>query len=151
MTTCKVAHSFFLPCDPIPAPRPRATARGRFASVYHPPEYTRWKEGVAEAVRGVNDRPPEPLSVPLVVTVEVFVERPKTTKLTHPGPDIDNYAKGVLDAITQSGLIWADDKHVVDLRISKAWCDDTNPCPGFAVTVTPKVTGWAWVWKLLTR
>ena len=122
----------------MPSPRPRATVRGgKFASVYLPKEYMTWKESLAANVRGVNDFPGSLLTGPLVVTITALVEKPRTSKLTHPSPDVDNYAKGVLDAITQSERFWADDKQVVDLRIAKAWASDTSPCPGFEVTITP--------------
>lgn len=107
----------------MPAPRPRFVVRGKFASAYLPKEYMTWKEAFAESVRGVNRLPTEDLlDRPVVVDMTVLVTPPKTTKLTHPAPDVDNYAKGVLDALTQSERWWADDKQVVDLRVQKRWC-----------------------------
>jgi Holliday junction resolvase RusA-like endonuclease len=44
----------------------------------------------------------------------------------HPGKnlgDVDNIAKGVMDALTDAGIVWADDSQVVELRVSKAWGD----------------------------
>lgn len=131
------SYSFFLPCEPMPTPRPRATTRGgKFASIYQPREYMVWKEELAESVRGVEHFPGDVLSGPLAVTVAVAVEKPRTSKLAYPSPDVDNYAKGVLDAITQSGRFWADDKQVTDLRIVKTWAEAGDP-PGFKVTITP--------------
>lgn len=135
MTTCNRVGHFFLHCDPIPAPRPRAVARGKFASVYHPADYTKWKEALVNEALNAQGIPEEPLAGALVVTIHTYVTPPKTTKLTHPGPDVDNYAKGVLDALTQSKAIWADDKQVVDLRITKRWCDLAQPDPGFEVLI----------------
>lgn len=129
-------YSFFLPCEPMPTPRPRATTRGgKFASVYQPREYMVWKAELAENVRGVNDFPSVPLTSPLTVSVVARVEKPRTSKLPHPSPDVDNYVKGVLDAITDSGRFWADDKQVRDLRIVKRWADP-DTAPGFEVTIT---------------
>ncbi len=120
----------------MPTPRPRATTRGgKFASIYQPREYMAWKEELAEVVRGVNDFPGSPLTGPLTVSVVARVEKPRTSKLKHPAPDVDNYVKGVLDAITDSGRFWVDDKQVCDLRIVKRWADP-DTVPGFEVTIT---------------
>jgi len=68
--------------------------------------------------------------------VAVLVEKARTSKLLHPTPDVDNYAKGVLDAITASGIFWVDDKQIVDLRIVKQWTDE-GASPGYRVTLSP--------------
>lgn len=120
----------------MPAPRPRFVVRGKFGSAYMPKEYTDWKDRAVECVRGVNDIPSEPFDGPVTVDLRVLAPRPKTTKLTHPSPDVDNYAKAVLDAITQSERWWADDKQVVRLDVSKAWAD-AEAAPGTEVTITP--------------
>jgi len=120
----------------MPTPRPRATTRGgKFASIYQPREYMAWKEELAESVRGVSKFPGDILTGPVAVSVQVLVEKPRTSKLTHPKPDVDNYVKGLLDAITQSNRFWADDTQVFDLRVVKSWAapDET---PGYGVTVT---------------
>lgn len=39
-----------LPIEPIGCPRPRATIRGKHASVYMPSEYRRWQEEAATAI-----------------------------------------------------------------------------------------------------
>ena len=45
--------SFFVPGEPIAQPRPRATVRGRHASVYNDPKHpvVAWKQLVAIAAR----------------------------------------------------------------------------------------------------
>ena len=136
MTTCKVGHSFFLPCKPMPTPRPRATTRGgKFASVYHPADYTKFKANLTEMVSVQIDRPPTPLTGPLVVTVDVTMEKARTSKLAHPTPDCDNLVKGVLDAITSSETYWVDDKQIIDLIITKRWTTD-GAAPGYQVRVS---------------
>lgn len=136
MTTSKVAE-FFLPIDPMPAPRPRCVARGGFASTYNPKEYTVWKDRAAELIR---DNFPTALDLQgdLRVTLLIQAARPKTTKLTRPKPDVDNYAKGVMDAITSSERVWGDDKQVSRLTVTKRWAP-MEELPGIQVTIETEV------------
>lgn len=119
----------------MPAPRPRCVARGgRFATPYNPPEYTKWKE---RAVDLIQDAVTEgPLSGDFRVHLVVQADRPKTTKLTRPKPDVDNYAKGVLDAITQAERFWLDDHQVAELTVAKRWAPEGEPA-GVYITVIP--------------
>lgn len=58
------------------------------------------------------------------VVIGCYLERPKSRKKDeHPTsrPDVDNYAKLVLDAL--NGIAWHDDAQVVSLSILKAWTD----------------------------
>lgn len=120
----------------MPTPRPRVVVRGKFPTVYHPKEYTAWKDSQAESVRGVNNLPPLLfLDRPVEVEMTVRVAKPKTSKLTHPSPDVDNYAKGVLDAISQSERWWGDDRQVTDLTVRKRWAAPEE-APGVEVTIT---------------
>lgn len=41
---------------------------------------------------------------------------------SHQAGDVDNKAKGIMDALTDAGL-WADDKDVSDLRSKKIWTE----------------------------
>lgn len=121
----------------MPAPRPRFVVRGRFAQAYMPKEYDAWKDRAVEFVRGVNDRPLEPFTGPCAAHLTVRVAKPKTTKLEQPAPDVDNYAKAVLDAITQSGVFWADDKQVTTLVVHKTWAN-ADETPGVEVSIIPR-------------
>jgi Holliday junction resolvase RusA-like endonuclease len=51
-----------------------------------------------------------------------------------PKPDVDNYAKGVLDAC--NGLLWSDDSLVKTLIVSKRWVKAGEE-PGIAMCVIP--------------
>jgi Holliday junction resolvase RusA-like endonuclease len=64
-----------------------------------------------------------PFEGPVAVDIIVQAARPKTTKLPHPKPDVDNYAKGVLDALTQDGRFWLDDSQVQTLTVTKRWAE----------------------------
>lgn len=108
----------------MPSPRPRVVVRGKFPTVYMPKDYMDWKAQVAAYV---HDRAelffaPVPEG-PVTVSLTFHVERPKTTKLWGPKPDIDNYAKSVLDALNDSGVAWKDDCQVVTLHAHKRWAE----------------------------
>ena len=60
-----------------------------------------------------------PLDSPLHVQLDIRVERPKTSKLPFPKPDIDNYAKAALDVA--SGILWVDDWQIWRLNQTKLW------------------------------
>ena len=70
----------------------------------------------------------EPAHVRVVLTFHVAKAR--TSKLTRPTGDIDNYAKATLDALTKKGF-WKDDVDIVDLSATKQFTDmhDGKPEP----------------------
>ena len=120
----------------MPSPRPRVVVRGRFPTVYLPKEYMVWKEQLAESVKAHAERPTtEERAGHCTVFMVARVTKPRTSKLAHPGPDVDNYAKGVMDAVTQAETHWEDDKQVTDMRIVKRWATE-DEAPGFYVTIT---------------
>lgn len=117
-----------LPIAPMPCPRPRIALRGRVPVAYYPKEYTAWKEQAADQLRELLPADYQPLTAPVCVSIICAVERPKTTKLPAPRPDADNYAKSVMDAMTQAG-IWKDDSLVVRLSVTKRWTQyGETPC-----------------------
>lgn len=88
--------------------------------MYSPPAYKAWQKEAAELLAKV-DAPASPAAGPVLVDIHVELPRPKTTKLPHPKPDVDNFAKGILDAITKDGRFWADDSQVQTLYVTKLW------------------------------
>jgi Holliday junction resolvase RusA-like endonuclease len=72
--------------------------------------------------------PKKPLTGPLKITARFFVPRPKRPKSVRPitRPDLDNYLKGVLDALNE--MIWQDDSQIVALDAEKFYVmDDIGP------------------------
>ncbi|WP_343698872.1 RusA family crossover junction endodeoxyribonuclease [Caulobacter sp.] len=119
-----LALTFSVPFAPIPSPRPRVVVRGKFPTVYMPAEYMDWKKAVAQYVRDSGLAAPEGhFESPVVVRLTCQVPAPKTTKLNHPKPDVDNYAKSVLDAFNDSEVLWKDDAQVIGLSVVKTWSD----------------------------
>jgi Holliday junction resolvase RusA-like endonuclease len=81
---------------------------------------------------------------PLVVILNVFVRKPKTSKLLYPIGDVDNYAKAYLDSL--NGHAWHDDKQVISLTVTKDFTDETHGWADLQIqaakeTALPKVQG----------
>lgn len=113
-----------LDLEPIPCPRPRIrvtrTKTGKtFAHAYYDKKYVTWKDTAAELIGKLDA---SPVAGPVNVTIECAVKRPKTTKLSHPKPDVDNYAKAVMDALTAAS-VWDDDSQVIRLVVTKVWAE----------------------------
>lgn len=126
---------------PIAQGRPRASTRGGFVKMYDPAKSRDFKKYVKLVAS--EHRPVSLLEGPLALEVKIFkpslknfskrkkaeaeqgIIRPVTK------PDVDNYVKGIKDALNQ--VIWKDDSQVVDLHISK-WYSET---PRVEVTVQP--------------
>jgi Holliday junction resolvase RusA-like endonuclease len=124
---------------------PQGKGRPRFVRstghVYTPAETRKYEAALRRRAMSVIGSMC-PLEGPLAVTVEAFFPIPeswsnrKATAALHGAirptgrPDVDNIAK-VLDAF--NGLVWVDDKQIVDARVVKVYSD--TPC--LRVTVTP--------------
>lgn len=89
------------------------------------------KEKVARArrlfiVKMVKSKPKKPSDKPIALTICLYfsVKSPKklwgTYKTTRP--DCDNYAKELIDAMTDIGF-WKDDAQIVDLHITKHYAE----------------------------
>lgn len=88
-----------------------------------PAEYKKWKQAVADFLKEQNVRIG---STPVEVMIACYVKRPRTSKLDFPKPDVDNYAKSVLDAATDAG-VWDDDTQVKSLTVHKDWHNCLDP------------------------
>ena len=112
--------SFTIPVKPVPCPRPRMTRYGR---VFYPPNYEEWKQQAAPHL----PIPPTPFQGALAVSILSVMPPFKTVTRDYPRGDVDNYAKSVLDLITNRNEIWTDDNQVVVLYSLKGFTDDDEP------------------------
>ena len=106
-----------LPLNPVPASRPRVTRYG----TYYGKKYTAWMKAAAESLGEIKEVFPK--GQHLKVEVQIAVEKPRTSKLTTPRGDIDNYLKAILDALTKTG-IWNDDDQITILEATKEFKAD---------------------------
>lgn len=125
---------------PRPMLRPRATVRGRHATVYTDPKSKGDIQRLIESIdtQLPDDWQPWEKGQPIHVHVSFLFEIPKSrTELDDydyhtQKPDADNLTKLVLDAITQHGGIWDDDAQVVTCNVIKRW----NTKPGTLVIIS---------------
>lgn len=126
----------FLPLPPRPATRPRFTCRGRFAVAYTDKPYREWLDKAADMLADTVMPTEWDKSSAFELHAQFQVLKPKTSKLSYPQPDTDNYVKGLMDAMTQAGHIWDDDKQVVSLTATKTFVDREDMV-GINITLTP--------------
>jgi Holliday junction resolvase RusA-like endonuclease len=133
--------SFVIPGAAVGKGRPRATTRGKFVSMYTPEKTASYENLVKiKAQEAMAGNPPTDCAC--LVNIDIFVSVPasfskKTAKEALDGtrypttkPDIDNVIKGIFDAM--NGIVFRDDKQVVDCRIIKRYWET----PEVAVAVT---------------
>jgi Holliday junction resolvase RusA-like endonuclease len=109
------AASVIFAFDPVPASRPRVTRWG----TYHTKPYKNWLDQASKHLTEGFYQNQYVGEQSLLVHVETIVTKARTSKLTRPKGDVDNYAKGPLDAITKAGRHWYDDVQVEVLVSSK--------------------------------
>jgi Holliday junction resolvase RusA-like endonuclease len=119
--------SISIAINPVPASRPKVSRWG----VYYGKRYAAWKK-LAESNIKLHDE--VPIDGPCLVVMETVVERPKTSKRAYPVGDVDNFAKGPLDVMTNSERFWKDDDQVVGLSVFKRFAEPGEK-PGTYVTV----------------
>tara|TARA_R100000664_G_C2723293_1_gene116057 strand:+ start:562 stop:945 length:384 start_codon:yes stop_codon:yes gene_type:complete len=102
------------PISPVAASRPRVSKHGAyFTGAYK--EYRKVMLDLVPETLGEF----EPLTYPLSVDLELYVKRPKTTKLEAPRADIDNYLKAIFDSM--NGFLWEDDTQIRQVYATKQW------------------------------
>lgn len=125
--------TFEVPGDPVPQPRPRVSTWGGRGRAYTPAGHGihAYRQAIALVAKtaGWSEGP---ATGPVAVEIDAWFRRPpshltKTVQVKAGAPawppkaDVDNLAKGVLDAITDSGAFWLDDCQVVELTVRKAY------------------------------
>ena len=130
-----------IPIEPKPQPRPRVTARGKFAHAYEPKSITQYKRLIASKYRSVYKQQ-LPLTGALSVDVRFYrpiqksiskIERQRRLlgqSLPTVRPDIDNYVKAILDAL--NGLAFKDDSQIAVLYARKIYSE--NPRTEIEIT-----------------
>lgn len=113
LLTCRVATA------PSPTSRPRFARIGNFVRTYFAENYQVYCADCVKAFAVFANSFPSG-GHPLVCRVDIIGNRPKSTLLTSPRGDVDNYVKGALDAATKAGL-WSDDGRLECLIITKRW------------------------------
>ena len=120
--------SFVVPGVPVGKGRPRFAKRGNFVSTYTP-EKTASYENLVKVLAMQAMKGTQPLPYPVRVVIDVAICPPASwskkkraqalNQLIQPTgkPDIDNVAKGILDAM--NGVAYLDDKQVISLTIRK--------------------------------
>jgi Holliday junction resolvase RusA-like endonuclease len=103
---------FYARTTPSPSHRPRVTRSG--ISYYAKPYAQYLKDCQQQFAWQFSQHHcrKAPIEGRLGVVIETVVERPRTTKLTDPNGDSDNYAKAPLDALQKAGVV-IDDKQFV--------------------------------------
>lgn len=120
-----------LPIEPVAQARPRARRFGRGIRLYDPPKTAKFKRSLHKLAKASYHG--KPLDGELEVTV-IFgraVQKSiskKERKLRLLGrhrpivkPDLDNYIKSALDALT--GVLWVDDNAIVKLIAEKRYME----------------------------
>ena len=101
-----------LELNPAPASRPRVTRWG----TYYLPTYQRWMDTAIASLPAAE----APLLGALRLEATFGVRKPKSSKLSRPKGDIDNYLKGIMDVLTKQGY-WRDDSDVTVVHAAKAF------------------------------
>lgn len=62
-----------------------------------------------------------PFDGAISVSINIEITRPKSVTRDYPSvkPDLDNYAKAILDSL--NGIIWHDDAQICSLQITKSY------------------------------
>jgi Holliday junction resolvase RusA-like endonuclease len=106
--------------------------RGRYTATYYAGRYKEFLQcaGPVALAQALEEAGSLDMTLPIEEEVQVsilfLVKKAKTSKLSTPKGDVDNYAKGALDLL-QAGGVLKDDKYVTKLLVQKQFTK-TQPC-----------------------
>tara|TARA_R100000458_G_scaffold54203_1_gene57084 strand:- start:358 stop:738 length:381 start_codon:yes stop_codon:yes gene_type:complete len=106
------------PISPVAASRPRVSRHG----AYFAGPYKIFRNECIDIIEFVLGPDFEPYEQPIKVDVELFIRRPKTTKLAMPKADIDNFLKAVFDSLNKK--LWIDDNIIQSVYATKQWAEE---------------------------
>ena len=113
--------SFFIPGVPR-STQPGSSIRLPNGRTFQPKKNTDWTSWVR--LTASVHAPKEPLEGAVGVKLRYVLPRPKSVakNVKHPfrRPDLENYGKGLFDALTDAGL-WHDDAQIVVMHLSKEY------------------------------
>lgn len=125
------------PCIPKGAPRASVFIKNGKpqARIHKDVKTKKWMEKVATIAR-INWRPRAPLEGPVELRIQIRRRMASAIKNSHKKrsealqgkilpttkPDLDNYCKGIADAL--SGIVYRDDAQIVNLTMSKRFSDE---------------------------
>ncbi len=144
---------FTIPIEPKPQSRPRATIRGRHATVYEDGKMLAWRKKVTEYIFGYYDG--DYFDDAIKVNVTFYMTAPKNMseppkpksrdkkkkeyqdfvceKIFCPKkPDLDNLEKALYDSISKSDVVWIDDNLIVEHTTRKIY----SPSPRIEIEIT---------------
>ena len=123
-------YVFKLPVEPVAQMRPRFTRRP-YVHAYDPVKVKRYKEALAWHAQ--DQWMAAPATGPIKLQLHFFRPVQKSlSKIEHARrlsgahrpivkPDLDNYIKSTLDALT--GVLWADDNAIIKIEAEKYYSD----------------------------
>lgn len=112
---------------PVPAARPRV---GRWGT-YYPKRYAEWKAKAEAEALTFEQADKDGLRI---IMLDCVIEKPRTSKLDTPNGDVDNFAKGPMDALNKAAKAWHDDKQVMGLLAFKRFAEK-GEAPGTNIGV----------------
>ena len=143
---------FEIPIEPKPQSRPRASVRGRHATVYEDAKMSAWRKKCTELVRQLYDGPyfdgAIKVDMTFYMTAPKSISEPpkpksKAKKLQEydnfineriyvdKKPDLDNLEKAIYDSISKSECVWVDDNIIVEHTTRKMY----SPRPRIEIEV----------------
>ncbi|MEM1355963.1 MAG: RusA family crossover junction endodeoxyribonuclease [Planctomycetota bacterium] len=143
----KFAGPMWVPGEPVPTRYKARSLPNGVATIYMPDKFN-GRRGAASGWKSAVEcftlryRPAAPLNCPVRVDLDVYCPRPQKLMrrkdpdgpvLNSTKPDRDNYAKLIVDAMTNAGWFY-DDGRVCDGPIRKLYHGKTGK-PGASITV----------------